>query len=49
MAFKAKVEDYEVGRSIGEGAFGKVKSKYFRKSRGDVLTLGIACFDSCSE
>ena len=49
MAFKAKVEDYEVGRTIGEGAFGKVKSKYFRKSCGDVLTLDVACFDSCSE
>ena len=49
MSFKPKVEDYELGRTVGEGAFGKVKSKYFQKYRGDVLTLYLTCFDSCSE
>ena len=30
MSFKPKVEDYTLGRTIGEGAFGKVKSKYLQ-------------------
>ena len=47
MTFKPKVEDYTLGRTIGEGAFGKVKSKYFEKYCKGVLTVYFDSFDSC--
>ena len=49
MSFKPKVEDYTLGRTMGEGAFGKVKSKYFENFSKNVLTPFPASFYSRSE
>ena len=49
MSFKPKVEDYTLGRTMGEGAFGKVKSKYYENYSKNVLTPFPASSYSCSE